>query len=43
MVNNETYKAMMDEGFTQFLTAWGLEAIDGENYARQHPTHSISA
>lgn len=28
--NNETYRAMMDEGFTQFLTAWGMEAIDGD-------------
>lgn len=27
--NNETYRAAMDEGFTQFLTAWGLNAIDG--------------
>ncbi len=26
--NNETYRAMMDEGFTQFLTAWGMEHID---------------
>ena len=32
VANNETYRAMMDEGFTQFLTAWGLEAIDGVNY-----------
>lgn len=27
---NETYRAFMDEGFTQFLTAWGLERIDGD-------------
>lgn len=29
--NNETYRAMMDEGFTQFLTSWGLEHIDGKH------------
>ncbi len=28
--SNETYRAAMDEGFTQFLTAWGLRAIDGD-------------
>lgn len=28
--NNETYRAFLDEGFTQFLTAWGLEGIDGD-------------
>jgi hypothetical protein len=29
--SNETYRAAMDEGFTQFLTAWGMERIDGKN------------
>lgn len=28
--SNEAYRAMMDEGFTQFLTAWGMEKIDGD-------------
>lgn len=38
VANNETYRAMMDEGFTQFLTAWGLEAIDGVNYVTNTPS-----
>jgi hypothetical protein len=29
MNSNETYRAFMDEGFTQFLTAWSQEKIDG--------------
>ena len=32
--NNETYRALLDEGFTQFLTAWGLIKIDGENLVK---------
>ena len=35
--NNETYRAALDEGFTQFLTGWGLHAIEGpDGYERDH-------
>ena len=34
--NNETYRAIMDEGFTQFLTAWSLDKIDGK-YGLHYP------
>ncbi len=35
--SNETYRAAMDEGFTQFLTAWGLRAIDGNDLVTDKP------
>jgi aminopeptidase N len=28
--SNETYRAAMDEGFTQFLTVWGSQRIEGD-------------
>ncbi len=33
--NNETYRPMLDEGFTQFLTGWGLLNIDGDTLKRE--------
>ena len=35
--SNETYRAALDEGFTQFLTAWALKKIDGEFLVREKP------
>ena len=29
--SNETYRAFMDEGFTQFLTVWSMDKIVGED------------
>src|SRR5690606_26831434 len=37
--SNETYRAAMDEGFTQFLTAWGLNKIDGK-FLKESPPKS---
>ena len=37
--SNETYRAALDEGFTQFLTAWALNKIDGE-YLVTEPSKS---
>lgn len=31
--SNETYRAAMDEGFTQFLTVWALDDIQGPYFA----------
>lgn len=52
--NNETYRALLDEGFAQFLTAWALIKIDGEylvknirkmRFAKKHtkPTKAIDS
>lgn len=35
--NNETYRAFMDEGFTQFINAWALERLEGY-YFKQRET-----
>ena len=34
---NETYRPMLDEGFTQFLTGFGLEDIDGDTLVEELP------
>lgn len=31
--SNETYRALLDEGFSQFLTAWSLERLEGNEIA----------
>jgi aminopeptidase N len=35
--SNETYRALLDEGFTQFLTAWCLEKLEGRYIRRKDP------
>lgn len=35
--SNETYRAAMDEGFTQFLTAWGLRRLEGDTIKQGKP------
>jgi aminopeptidase N len=37
--NNETYRAALDEGFTQFLTAWSLVKIDGDTLVTNPPAN----
>ncbi len=35
--NNETYRAALDEGFTQFLTNWTYEKIEGKERVKYLP------
>jgi hypothetical protein len=39
--SNETYRAFMDEGFTQFLTVWSLDKLVGAKRDRVHPNKFI--
>jgi hypothetical protein len=40
--SNETYRACLDEGFTQFLTNWTYEKIDGKQRIRyKYKSHYI--
>jgi hypothetical protein len=39
--SNETYRAFMDEGFTQFLTVWSMDKILGKKRDRIHPNKFI--
>lgn len=34
--NNETYRASLDEGFTQFLTAWSMVKLEGDSAGVGH-------
>ncbi|MDX2188560.1 MAG: M1 family metallopeptidase [Bacteroidota bacterium] len=38
VANNETYRASLDEGFTQFLTVWALDKITGKVKPRPGPS-----
>ncbi len=39
--SNETYRASMDEGFTQFLTVWSMDKLGGAKRERIHPNKVI--
>jgi len=38
--SNETYRAALDEGFTQFLTSWTYERINGNQRVKYEPKSS---
>jgi hypothetical protein len=40
--NNETYRASLDEGFTQFLTSWSMTKIFGENQPSKKNPYPMS-
>jgi hypothetical protein len=40
--NNETYRASMDEGFTQFLTNWSMTSILGEVKTTKKTPYPVS-
>ncbi len=40
--NNETYRACLDEGFTQFLTNWAMTAIFGEIKSSKQQPNPVS-
>lgn len=42
VANNETYRASMDEGFTQFLTVWSMDKLLGGKRARTGKTKYIT-
>lgn len=39
--SNETYRAFLDEGFTQFLTVWSMDKIVGPNRKRIHTSKFV--
>ncbi|HTF80940.1 MAG TPA: M1 family metallopeptidase, partial [Cytophagales bacterium] len=39
--SNETYRASMDEGFTQFLTVWAMDKLAGASRERLHSNKFI--
>lgn len=39
--SNETYRAFLDEGFTQFLTTWSLNKLAGQKRQRLHDNKCV--